>query len=45
MATGKKLLLYDAKHGDIINQNLRGHKDTIYCVTYSHDGKRFASGG
>ena len=24
---------------------LRGHKDTVYCVTYAKDGKRFASGG
>lgn len=24
---------------------LKGHKDTVYCVTYSKDGKRFASGG
>ena len=22
-----------------------GHKDTVYCVDYSKDGKRFASGG
>lgn len=24
---------------------LIGHKGTVYCVAYSHDGKRFASGG
>ncbi len=24
---------------------LQGHKDTVYCVNYSKDGKRFASGG
>lgn len=24
---------------------LPGHKDTVYCVDYSKDGKRFASGG
>ena len=22
-----------------------GHKDAVYCVAYSRDGKRFASGG
>jgi len=22
-----------------------GHKDEVYCVAYSQDGKRFASGG
>lgn len=24
---------------------LAGHKDTVYCVCYARDGKRFASGG
>ena len=24
---------------------LAGHKNTVYCVDYSSDGKRFASGG
>ena len=24
---------------------LQGHKDTVYTVSYSRDGKRFASGG
>jgi intraflagellar transport protein 122 len=23
----------------------QGHKNTIYCVAYAKDGKRFASGG
>lgn len=22
-----------------------GHKDTVYCVSYSYDGSKFASGG
>jgi hypothetical protein len=22
-----------------------GHKNTVYCVAYARDGKRFASGG
>ena len=26
-------------------QPLKGHKDTVYCVAYAKDGKRFASGG
>ncbi|RXN12603.1 intraflagellar transport protein 122-like [Labeo rohita] len=25
-------------------QPLKGHKDTVYCVAYAKDGKRFASG-
>ena len=24
---------------------MKGHKDTVYCVAYAKDGKRFASGG
>lgn len=24
---------------------LTGHKDTVYCVCYAKDGKKFASGG
>lgn len=24
---------------------LIGHKDTVYCVCYAKDGKKFASGG
>lgn len=23
----------------------KGHKDTVYCVCYAKDGKKFASGG
>ena len=30
--------------GDLLH-SLKGHKDTLYCVAYSRDGKRFASGG
>lgn len=30
--------------GDLRNR-LRGHKDTVYTVSFSHDGERFASGG
>lgn len=38
------MLVYDAADGDLLH-SLKGHKDTVYCVTYSRDGKRFASGG
>jgi intraflagellar transport protein 122 len=24
---------------------LKGHKDTVYCLSYAKDGQRFASGG
>ena len=44
VAIGNRVLVYDAADGDIIHQ-LKGHKNTVYCVAYSSDGKRFASGG
>ncbi|KAG6540877.1 hypothetical protein Mapa_017752 [Marchantia paleacea] len=36
--------MYDAADGDLLH-SLKGHKDAVYCVVYSRDGKRFASGG
>eukprot|EP00033_Pygsuia_biforma_P001760 GCRY01001970.1.p1 GENE.GCRY01001970.1~~GCRY01001970.1.p1 ORF type:complete len:1226 (+),score=346.97 GCRY01001970.1:229-3906(+) len=42
-AAGSRVLVYDAQDGDLI-QSLKGHKDKVYCVAYSRDGKRFASG-
>jgi len=38
------VLIYDATDGDLIH-SLKGHKDTVYCVAYSKQGKKFASGG
>ncbi|NXM73887.1 IF122 protein, partial [Serilophus lunatus] len=35
--------VYDTSDGTLI-QPLKGHKDTVYCVAYARDGKRFASG-
>eukprot|EP00754_Rhynchopus_humris_P012587 Rhum_TRINITY_DN14297_c3_g2::Rhum_TRINITY_DN14297_c3_g2_i1::g.78668::m.78668/K19656/IFT122; intraflagellar transport protein 122 len=46
-AVGVRVLVYaaaDTSAGDPIH-SLKGHKDTVYCVAYSKDGKRFASGG
>lgn len=43
-AIGARLIMYNSTNGSIIN-TMKGHRDTIYCVTYAHDGKRFASGG
>uniref|UniRef100_A0A6I8RI89 Intraflagellar transport protein 122 homolog n=1 Tax=Xenopus tropicalis TaxID=8364 RepID=A0A6I8RI89_XENTR len=37
------LQVYDTSDGTMI-QPLKGHKDTVYCVAYAKDGKRFASG-
>ena len=44
MAAGQRVLVYDTSDGSLI-QPLKGHKDTVYCVNYAKDGKRFASGG
>eukprot|EP01031_Cornospumella_fuschlensis_P035670 gene35670-43262_t len=41
---GNRVLLYRASDGELID-SLRGHKDVVYCVSYSADGTRFASGG
>ena len=44
MASGNKVIVYDPIDGSLI-QTLKGHKETVYCVKYSKDGKKFASGG
>lgn len=43
VAAGNRVLVYDTTDGTLI-QPLKGHKDTVYCVNYARDGKRFASG-
>lgn len=43
-SAGSQVLVYDTSTGELI-QALKAHKDTVYCVDYSPDGKRFASGG
>ncbi|XP_070558026.1 intraflagellar transport protein 122 homolog [Ptychodera flava] len=43
VAAGNRVLVYDTNDGTLI-QPLKGHKDTVYCVAYARDGKRFASG-
>ena len=43
-AVGTRVLVYDAASGELLH-SLKGHKDTLYCVAYARDGKRFASGG
>ncbi|KAL0031263.1 hypothetical protein WJX77_012099 [Trebouxia sp. C0004] len=41
---GSRVLVYETTAGDLLH-SLRGHKDAVYCVAYSYDSKRFASGG
>ncbi|GAB6027580.1 hypothetical protein CHUAL_001823 [Chamberlinius hualienensis] len=43
VAAGSRVLVYNSEDGTLI-QALRAHKDLVYCVSYSKDGKRFASG-
>jgi len=43
VAAGDRLLIYDPNDGSLLN-TLKAHKDTVNCVAYSRDGKRFASG-
>jgi intraflagellar transport protein 122 len=44
IAIGNRVLVYDASDGDLLH-SLKGHRDYVYAVAYSRDGKRFASGG
>ena len=43
VASGSKILVYDTADGTLVRP-LKGHKETVYCVAYSKNGKRFASG-
>lgn len=43
VAAGSRVLVYDANDGTMV-QPLKGHKETVFCVAYAKDGKRFASG-
>ncbi|KAG5489975.1 hypothetical protein JKF63_00094 [Porcisia hertigi] len=43
-ACGVRVLVYAASTGTLLH-SLRGHQDTIHCVDYAGDGKRFSSGG
>jgi len=43
VAAGNRVHVYESAIGNLL-QSLKGHKDTVYCVAYAKDGKRFASG-
>lgn len=43
VAVGSKLVVFHAIDGNQI-QTLKGHKDSILCITFARDGRRFASG-
>eukprot|EP00048_Salpingoeca_helianthica_P024440 m.32361 g.32361 ORF g.32361 m.32361 type:complete len:1222 (-) comp9388_c0_seq1:284-3949(-) len=42
--SGNRVVVYETADGELIS-SLKGHKDTVYCLAYSRDGKMFASGG
>ncbi|CAG0915966.1 unnamed protein product [Notodromas monacha] len=54
VAAGNRVLVYDTNDGSLIQPlkarfsvfslSFEGHKDTVVCVCYAKDGKRFASG-
>lgn len=43
VAADNKIYVYNISDGTLV-QTLKGHKDTVLCLSYAHDGKRFASG-
>ncbi|KAJ1472731.1 intraflagellar transport 122 [Baffinella frigidus] len=43
-AVGTLVLVFNASDGSLVHR-LKGHKDNVYAVSYSKDGKRFSSGG
>ena len=43
-AVGSRVLVYNSADGILVD-SLRGHKGNVFCLAYSPDGKRFASGG
>ncbi|XP_022909973.2 intraflagellar transport protein 122 homolog [Onthophagus taurus] len=43
VASGNRVLVYDTSDGTLL-QPLKGHKDTVYAVSYAKNGQKFASG-
>lgn len=44
VASGDRVFIYDPNDGTLLN-TLKAHKETVNCVAYARDGKKFASGG
>lgn len=43
VAAGLQVLIYSVEDGSLLNA-LKGHKDVVYCVRCTLDGKKLASG-
>ena len=41
---GPRVLMYDTSDGKLL-KSMKGHKHTVYSLSFSRDGTRFASGG
>ena len=44
VGVGRRIFLFRVSDGELIRQ-IKGHKDQIYSLSYSHDGEMMASGG
>ena len=44
MAVADRVFIYDTATGESVKQ-IRGHRDTVYCIAYQKDGQKFATGG
>ena len=43
VAVGDRVMIYDAHSGEMIDSK-RAHRGVVYCLAYSKDGQRWASG-
>lgn len=43
LGNDNKIYVYDAYRGTLLH-TLKGHREMVLCLSYSHDGKRFVSG-
>ena len=43
VAGDNKIFVYDIVQGTLLH-TLKGHKELVLCLSFSHDAKRFASG-
>ena len=43
VAVADRIFIYNAATGELVKQ-VKGHKDTVYCIAYSKDSQKFATG-